>query len=165
MCGRYVSPNEAAMQRYWEYKGQGNQLRGNAGGAFPRINYNAVVTQAVPVERISPEGKHEIVAMRWGMDRIDRDTGKVAKGKLNNARIEGYKRTPPFANAWKKGRRGIQLVMGYYEWMGTEDGRKIPFYIRPKDQGETFGLAALWDDDLDGLGILTCAHINMPPTA
>ena len=165
MCGRYVSPNEAAMQRYWEYKGQGNQLRGNAGGAFPRINYNAVVTQAVPVERISPEGKHEIVAMRWGMDRIDRDTGKVAKGKLNNARIEGYKRTPPFANAWKKGRRGIQLVMGYYEWMGTEDGRKIPFYIRPKDQGETFGLAALWDDDLDGLNILTCAHITMPPNS
>jgi len=45
--------------------------------------------------------------------------------------------------------------MCYYEWMGTEDGPKTPFYIRPKDQGEVFGLAALWDNDLDGLGILT----------
>ena len=52
-------------------------------------------------------------------------------------------------------RRGSELVMCYYEWMGTEDGPKTPFYIRPKDQGEVFGLAALWDNDLDGLGILT----------
>lgn len=166
MCGRYVSPDARAIESYWRLKKSDIYSFKNLDtGSFTRTNYNAVVTQTVPVECITPAGIHAVLPMRWGMDRIDRETGQVAKGKLNNARIEGYKRTPPFAAAWKKDRRGIQLVQGYYEWMGTEDGKKIPFYIRPKDQGEVFGLAALWDSDLNGLGILTCAHITMPPNS
>ncbi|MDB5806933.1 MAG: hypothetical protein JWN73_4255 [Betaproteobacteria bacterium] len=164
MCGRYVAPDEAALERYWYYKFDAKFDNSHLpADAFSRVNYNAVVTQTVPVECISPEGVHTILPMRWGMDRIDRATGEIAKGKLNNARVEGYKRTPPFADAWRKGQRGIQLVMGYYEWKVTEDGRKLPYYIRPKDQGETFGLACLWDFDLEGKAILTCAHITMPP--
>ena len=163
MCGRYVAPDDAAMERYWELKRPGSPFKDlHNQPAFARVNYNTCPTQMVPVERIGPNGP-EIVAMRWGMDRIDRATGEIAPRKLNNARVEGYKRVPPFAEAWKNGRRGIQLVMGYYEWMGTEDGRKVPFYIRPDDQGETFGLAALWSEAADGSGLLTCTHITMPP--
>jgi putative SOS response-associated peptidase YedK len=167
MCGRYVSPDVAAMERYWELKHPGSPFAGVdalvASGQAASINYNTAPTRMVPVERIGTNGA-EIVLMRWGMDRIESD-GKIASRKLNNARAEGYKRVPPFAQAWRKGQRAIQLVMGYYEWMGQEDGRKLPFYIRPGDQGETFGLAALWDHAADGSGLFTVTHITMPPNA
>ena len=164
MCGRYVAPDERALEQYWHYKFEGAQLAGQMRenlATFSRVNYNTVVTQMVPVERIGENGR-EIVPMRWGMDRIE-PGGTIAAKKLNNARKEGYKRTPPFVAAWKKGRRGIQLVMGYYEWKATVEGKKLPYYIRPSDQGETFGLAALWDEAADGSGLLTCTHITMPP--
>ena len=166
MCGRYVAPNERALEQYWEIgRDNSNPFKGLRDHPLyvpqERINYNAVVTQMVPVERWGPQGR-ELVTMRWGMDRFQED-GSIAAKKLNNARKEGYKRTPPFAAAWKKGQRCIQLVMGYYEWKATVDGKKLPYYIRPSDQGEVFGLAGLWDVAADGSGLLTCTHITMPP--
>ena len=152
------------MERYWELK-RGEPLKNlKTHPAFSKPNYNTYPPQMVPVERNGPDGP-EIVPMRWGMDRVDRITGEIAPRKLNNARVEGYKRVPPFAQAWKKGQRAIQLVKGYYEWMGRADGKKVPFYIRPGDQGEVFGLAALWDFAADGSGLLTVTHITMPPNA
>jgi putative SOS response-associated peptidase YedK len=152
----------AAMERYWELKRPGSPFAGlRDHPAFAKVNYNTSPSQTVAVERIGPNGP-EIVAMRWGFDRYERD-GTLAPRPAHNARVEGYKRTPPFADAWKNGRRGIQLIQGYYEWRATESGKKVPYYIRPKDQGEVFGLAALWAENEAGL--LMCAHITMPPNA
>ena len=162
MCGRYVSPDEAALERYWDYKFDGS-FKGIGNGRAERVNYNTCPTQMVPVEIINDRGEPEIVMMRWGMDRIDPATGEISPKKLNNARYEGYTRVRPFADAWKAGRRCIQLVMGYYEWMVREDGKKVPYYIRPSDQGETFGLAGLYHTAADGT--LACAHITLPPNA
>jgi hypothetical protein len=68
-------------------------VQGSAAGklaAFSSTNYNTVVAQTVPVECIGLAG-HEFVPMRWGMDRIDRAAGEIAKKKLYNARVEGYR--------------------------------------------------------------------------
>jgi putative SOS response-associated peptidase YedK len=162
MCGRYVAPDERALEQYWYKKGAGNPFEDvmRDRSAFTKTNYNTAKTAMVPVEYICPNGP-AIVAMRWGMDHQDRNTGKPITP--HNARVEGYKRTPPFAAAWKKGQRCIQLVQGYYEWRADVGGKKVPYYIRPSDQGDVFGLAALWAEAADGSGLLTCAHITMPP--
>jgi len=168
MCGRYVSPDEAALERYWNLRRPGSPFVGVQGSAdSAKINYNTVPTKMVPVERVGKDGP-EIVAMRWGMDRKDWATGEVQVAKLNNARIEGVRTVKPFAAPFKSGQRGLQLVMGYYEWKEKAKPPKwkvrIPHYIRPTDQGETFALACVFDFGIESPDVLTCAVITMDAT-
>lgn len=161
MCGRYVSPDEAAAQRYWELKYSGNPFEPQwGGGSHGRIDYNTVPTRMVMVERTGPKGP-ELTGMRWGMDRVDWQTGEVEEARLNNARVENVRKIKPFAEPFRTGKRGCQLVMGYYEWKEKTRVGKIPHYIRPTDQGEVFALACVYDHGINNPDILTCSVITM----
>ena len=59
MCGRYLSPDRAAIERAWHI-GRGN------GNPFP-ARYNAAPTQMLPIVRVHPERGREIAPLRWGL--------------------------------------------------------------------------------------------------
>ena len=69
MCGRYVSPEEAAIEREW------NRVRIRNPLGLDRTNWNVAPTQRVPaLRRIEDEsgagaaqGGDELVALRWGL--------------------------------------------------------------------------------------------------
>ena len=77
MCGRYVSPEERALENAFRIVRMPLQ--------FP-ISYNVAPTQQVPVVRIA-DSERECVLMRWGLVPF---FAKGIPGKYStiNARIE-----------------------------------------------------------------------------
>jgi putative SOS response-associated peptidase YedK len=155
MCGRYVSPDDATIEREF------NLVR--AEWQFPP-SYNVAPTQQVPIVR-SDAGVRQGMGVRWGLIPF---FAKGVPGKYStiNARIETMQTTASYRGPWLKGQRCLQVAMGFYEWHLDESGRKAPFYIHLIDQA-VFGLAALWDRSIrpDGTVIVSCVHITLPANA
>jgi putative SOS response-associated peptidase YedK len=155
MCGRYVTKDQAAIERafavvkpWWRFE----------------TSYNVAPTQQVPVVR-SVVGEREGVLMRWGLVPFFAK-GVPPKYSTINARIETVETAASYRGPWKRGQRCIQVAAGFYEWHLDADGRKQPFYIHLADR-EIFGFAGLWDRSIaaDGTAIESCVHITMPGNA
>jgi putative SOS response-associated peptidase YedK len=73
------------------------------------------------------------------------DWSKDAKiaNQLTNARGENVAEKPSFRSAFKQ-RRCIIPASGFFEWK-REGKQKQPFYIHPRDEGELFSFAGLWE--------------------
>jgi len=56
MCGRYVSKDQAAVERLWKLK--------RGGGEPFSARYSAAPTQLLPVIRVRPEHGRELVLLR-----------------------------------------------------------------------------------------------------
>jgi putative SOS response-associated peptidase YedK len=113
MCGRYVSKDQAAIERFW------NLTRG--GGDIFGARYNAAPTQRLPILRIHPEQGPELVQLRWGLiPSWAKDTAIGAK--MINARSETVAEKPAFRAAFKR-RRCLVPMAGFYEWQKTPAGR------------------------------------------
>lgn len=152
MCGRYVTRDQAAMERafsvvkpWWRFE----------------PSFNVAPTQPVPVVRLT-EGEREGVMMRWGLIPYFAK-GVPPKYSTINARIETMETIASYRGPWKRGQRCIQVAAGFYEWHLSVDGQKRPYFIQVSDQ-EVFGFAGLWDRSYapDGSVIESCAHITMP---
>jgi putative SOS response-associated peptidase YedK len=150
MCGRYVilSPPEA-MRQTFGYAEQPN---------FPP-RYNIAPTQPIPVVILENGGRH-FRLMRWGLlPAWVKDPRQFAL--LINARAETVVDKPAFKNAMKR-RRCLLPADGYYEWHQSE-GRKRPFFIRPRNGGliAFAGLSETWvgpnGEELDTVAIVTTA--------
>jgi putative SOS response-associated peptidase YedK len=140
MCGRYVSPREAALERYF------NLTRG--GGKLLDAHYNAAPTQLLPVYRVHPKHGPELVELRWGL--IPYWAKDPAIGvKSINARAETLAERPAFQSAFRR-RRCLVPMMGFYEWRKTPAG-KVPHYIHLLNS-EVFAVAGLheWWPGKDG---------------
>lgn len=117
MCGRYVTPMDAAIERIF------NPHPRALPGPFEQ-NFNTSPTQQVPIlrtVRTREADQREVVLMRWGL------VPYFAKGVAGpyatfNARIEGLKTAATFRSAWKRGQRCLVLVAGFYEWAGATAG-------------------------------------------
>jgi putative SOS response-associated peptidase YedK len=130
MCGRYTMSRIDAIAR-----------------AFPRYR---LVTDGVPRWNVAPtddvlavrnDGRHEIVALRWGLvPNWARDPS--IGHKLINARAETLVERSAFHDALVR-RRALVLADGFYEWYRTADGRKQPVRYAHKS-GEPFAFAGLW---------------------
>jgi putative SOS response-associated peptidase YedK len=154
MCGRYVTPEEAAMERFFIH------LKINPFKVMPRQSFNVAPTQQVPAVRVH-NAVREAVTLRWGL------IPAFAKGDPGpystiNARVETVTTTPAYRTAWKRGQRCLVLAKGFYEWQDKPSGRQ-PFFICCADQ-EVFGMAGLWDSSTtpEGEVIESCSIITMP---
>jgi len=137
MCGRYVSPGEAEVERDWHYGWPGNMPEQDIAG----IVYNAAPTQLLPVVRIHGERGPELVRLRWGLiPSWAKDTAIGAK--LINARGETVAEKPAFRAAFKR-RRCLVPMKGYYEWQKSASG-KVPHFIHLANAG-IFGVAGLYE--------------------
>jgi putative SOS response-associated peptidase YedK len=155
MCGRYVTKDQAAIERafsivkpWWRFE----------------ASFNVAPSQQVPVVR-AVAGATEGALLRWGLVPFFAK-GIPPKYSTINARMETVETAASYRGPWKRGQRCIQVAAGFYEWHLGADGRKQPFYIHLADR-EIFGFAGLWDRSLaaDGTTIESCAHITLPANA
>jgi putative SOS response-associated peptidase YedK len=153
MCGRYVSPDEAAIEREF------NLVRSE--WQFPP-SFNVAPTQNVPVVR-SVDGKPHGALLRWGLIPFFA-RGVPPKYSTINARVETVQTAASYRGPWDRGQRCLQIAVGFYEWQVQTDGKtKVPFYITVSDQ-PLFAFAALWDSSWTDTGqvIESVTHITVP---
>ena len=151
MCGRFALTEtpEEVRERFF-YIDRPN---------FPP-RYNIAPTQPIGiVARV--EGARRFLLVRWGLV-----PGWVkdprAFSLLINARAETAAEKPAFRAAMRH-RRALVPASGFYEWRKGPDGRRQPFWIRPR-AGGPIGFAALWEtwasadgSEVDTAAILTTA--------
>lgn len=160
MCGRYVPPDEAALERFWRV-----DRRNWAGWVVPR--YNVAPTTVVPIILRGKDGAITLVGARWGL--IPAWWKQDAPPALTfNARSEEAAQKP----VWRQGLRGMRCLMpmrGWYEWNENEPvrgpaGRKVnqPYYISsPSPQAMAFaGLWSVWDKPGAPEPVLSCALLS-----
>jgi putative SOS response-associated peptidase YedK len=154
MCGRYVSPDDASIEREFTLV--------RAEWKFPP-SYNVAPTQEVPVIRVNKAGERVGACLHWGL--IPHwAKGLPPKYSTINATMEKLAEAPTWRDAWKRGQRCILPALGFYEWQLLPDGKnKQPYYITLNDQ-DLFGLAGIWDSSTgaDGVVVQSCTIVTMP---
>jgi putative SOS response-associated peptidase YedK len=154
MCGRYVSPDEASIEREFNLV--------HSEWQFPP-SYNVLPTQTVPAVRSGLDGKRGLVPLHWGLIPFWAK-GVQPKYSTINATIEKLTEAASWRGPWKRGRRCAIVATGFYEWQVQADGKtKQPYYIRLNDQ-DLFGFAGIWDSSTgtDGIAVESCAIITLP---
>jgi putative SOS response-associated peptidase YedK len=154
MCGRYVSPDDMAIEREFNLVHQE--------WTFPP-SFNVAPTQDVPVIRVARDGSIQGKPMKWGLIPYWA-RGVAPKFSTINATIEKLTEAASWKGPWNRGQRCILPAVGFYEWQVQADGKtKQPFYITCGDQ-EMFGFAGLWDSSTtdEGVKIHSCTIVTMP---
>lgn len=136
MCNRYVSPQEADIERLWHI-GRHNNNPWRGGGVFPR-------SQGPFIRR----GRHdigyglELAVGQWGLVPWFAKSPKLAYS-TNNARSEELASKASFRDPWARGQRCIIPVETFDEpcW---ETGKNVWWTFRRAD-GLPWGLAGLWN--------------------
>jgi putative SOS response-associated peptidase YedK len=134
MCGRFVSREQAAIEREYNIRVR---------NPFERV-YNAAPTMRLPVIRTQPSGagEREALSMRWGLipswwSRPTAPTSTI------NARSEEAASKPMWRSAVRH-TRCLVPTLGWYEWRMTSEG-KVPYFIHaPALAG--FCFAGLWSE-------------------
>src|ERR1700722_16651835 len=152
MCGRYVSPDEASIEREFNLVRQAQDIA---------PSFNVAPTQMVPVLR-TVDGTRKLDTLRWGLIPFFAK-GEPPKSSTINARIETVETAASYRGPWTRGQRRLQMASGFYEWHLDVAGRKAPYYIHLNDQ-PVFAFAALWDRSIkaDGTAVESVVHITMP---
>lgn len=133
MCNRYVSPEEAEIERFWEI-GRHNPVPWWQPAVFPR--------SLGPFVRSSVGGNRELVVGQWGLIPWFAKTPKLTYS-TNNARFEGIEDKASYKQSWSQGMRCIIPAWAFDEpcW---ESGRNVWWTFRRAD-GNPWGLAGLWN--------------------
>jgi len=156
VCGRYVSPDEASIEREFNLV----HMEWHFPGSF-----NVAPTQEVPVVR-QREGRCQGLTMRWGLIPYFAK-GVPPKYSTINARMETVQTAPSYRGPWQRAQRCLMVARGFYEWQTQSDGkRRVPYYIHLNDQ-DIFAFAGLWDSSRrdDGAVLRSCVMITLPANA
>lgn len=131
MRGRFVSRDQAAIERYFN---------------LPRINnplvdrYNVAPSTDIPVVRLI-DGERTLSLMRWGLIPVWAKDIKIGY-KTINARAETVASKPAFRAAYKA-RRCLIPASGFYEWKRDVESKQ-PYFIHQRD-GSPLAFAGLWE--------------------
>lgn len=170
MCGRYVSPEEAEIERFW------NLGRHNP-APFAR-RFNVAPTQPIPILRLDrATGEIELVTARWGLIPNWWKDAKPPRTS-HNARAEEAVTKPMWKGPLGRGRCLIPAV-GWYEWKTVEQtdpatgeirAAKEPHFFRlPDDRLFAFaGIMAMWkapDTDTPQLSAALFTHDSIGASA
>jgi putative SOS response-associated peptidase YedK len=153
VCGRYVSPDAAAIEREF------NLAR--AEWQFPP-SFNVAPTEEVPVVRLR-KGERQGVRLRWGLIPYF-SRGVPPRFSTINARMENIKTAASYRGPWSRTQRCLVVASGFYEWQTQADGKsRVPWYIHLNDQ-QIFAFAGLWDSSRTAAGawIESCVLITLP---
>ena len=134
MCGRYVHPDDAAIEREW-HVGRDNS------NPFAR-QFNVLPTSIVPLLRRGTEsGELALTGARWGLIPHWWKDATLPKFTIN-ARAEEAAGKPMWRHAWRHARCLIPAE-GWYEWQaaqrtdpasGETRAYKQPHYIFRRDR-------------------------------
>lgn len=131
MCNRYVSPDEAEMERVW-HVGARDNWRG--GSVFPR--------KLGPFIRAGADAGRDLVVGQWGLIPFFAKTPKLTY-QTNNARSEELAAKATFRDPWKRGQRCIIPALSFDE-PNWESGKNVWWSFRRAD-GQPWALAGLWN--------------------
>ncbi|HEV7431981.1 MAG TPA: SOS response-associated peptidase, partial [Steroidobacteraceae bacterium] len=135
MCGRFVSREQAAIEREYNIK---------VLNPFERV-YNAAPTMTLPVIRQKPgtsREEREAIGMRWGLIPPWWSQPALPTSTIN-ARSEEAATKPMWRGALRQ-TRCLVPALGWYEWHPTPEG-KVPYFIHaPGNAGVSF--AGLWSE-------------------
>jgi putative SOS response-associated peptidase YedK len=148
MCGRFVTRDQAAIERYFNVSSHQYTL-------FDR--YNVAPSTDVPVIRVV-DGSRVMTGLipSWAKDI------KIGY-KMINARAETVATKPAFRAAYKA-RRCLIPASGFYEWKRDVEPKQ-PYYIHRQDD-EPIGFAGLWETWKDAdQAIESCAIITTTANA
>lgn len=160
MCGRYVSPEEPAIERLY-------QIDRRSPSPFAR-RFNVAPASAVAMIHRAEDGASELCAARWGL--IPHWWKQPAKPSLTfNARSEEAASKPMWRHAFRH-HRCLVPAAGWYEWQAVETldpatgevrKSKQPHFIYcPQDSTIAFaGLASRWTAP-SGESVLSCAVLT-----
>lgn len=161
MCGRYVSPDTAAIERAW-HVGRGNS------NPFPR-RFNVLPGTDIPILRGNPaRGAPELAQARWGLIPSWWKQDKPPTHSIN-ARSEEAAAEPMWRQCYRQS-RCLVPAEGWYEWKSVEKtdprtGRartyKEPHFIFRRDRKLVCiaGLMAAWSKEGEE-PLLTCAILT-----
>ncbi len=162
MCGRYVSPERAAIERAWQV-GRGNS------NPFGR-RYNVLPTTAIPILVAAPGGRGlELAEARWGLIPSWWKQDKPPSYSIN-ARAEEAAAKPMWRHAWRHARCLIPAE-GWFEWQAREradpatgEARayKQPHYIFRRDRRPVCFAALM---ETSPAAQLTCAILTRAASA
>ena len=141
MCGRFVSREQAALEREYNVR-----IR----NPFERV-YNAAPSMRLPVIRPGErEGEREALSMRWGLIPGWWSQPTLPTATIN-ARSEEAAGKPMWRGALRHN-RCLVPALGWYEWHLALEG-KVPYFIHaPGLAGLCF--AGLWSEWKDPAGEL-----------
>jgi putative SOS response-associated peptidase YedK len=125
MCGRYLTPEEADLERAWDLTAPVDY----------RQSFNFAPSQLGPVVRPGPDGKPGIDMLVWGFHP------HWAKRGWINARAETVFSSRAFAPAAKR-HRCLVPALGWYEWQGAKPPKQPWLFHR--DGFEPFAFAGIW---------------------
>jgi putative SOS response-associated peptidase YedK len=163
MCGRFVSPEERALERAFDLGRRDNP------NPFAR-RFNVCPTDTIPFLRMpSRADRLELAAGRWGMVPHWWKEAKPPRTSFN-ARLEEAADKPMWRDAFARARCLIPAE-GWYEWQAVErvdpstgeiQKAKQPYFVRAKDAGIFCfaGLAAYWKDPKTGEALRSCAILT-----
>ena len=140
MCGRYVAPDQAAIERHYHLgHGQNNP--------FP-TRYNVTPQQGnpaayVPVIRHGSSGSNEteLVSMQWWLLPHWSKESRI-KFSTFNARTDKVSSAASYRVPFRK-RRCLIPALGWFEWQDTPRG-KMKWWLHRPDRG-IVSFAGLWD--------------------
>lgn len=149
MCARFLTPAQAAAERYWKTIAPLWQFS---------ESWRVLPTQQIPIV-LELDGARTGRMMRWGLI----PSSGSSRFPLINARVENLQTGWPWNFPWKSARRCIFVMSAFYEPHVFPGGRKEPFYVHLKDRA-IFGVAGIWERQRgeDGGEALSCALITMP---
>jgi len=162
MCGRYVSPEQAAIERLWHI-GRHNS------NPFDRM-FNVAPTTLVPMLRFDPAVKEvALTSARWGLIPHWWDKAKPPNFTFN-ARLEEAASKPMWRHPLRHA-RCLLPALGWYEWQVIEridpaTGEikifKQPHFIRRRDAVPFCfaGLMSLWSPPESSESQVTCAILT-----
>lgn len=140
MCTRYVSPEQAAIERFWQLKPSQVQVWARA-SVFPRAP-GAFVRRAV--HEVEPA--RELVVGPWGLIPWFAKESRLPYS-TNNARFEEITTKASYKQPWARGQRCIIPAVHFDEpcW---ESGKNVWWNFRRKDGG-LWALAGIWNSWTD----------------
>ena len=162
MCGRYVSPEEAAIERFWHIG------RHNSNPFAAR--FNVAPTSIIPILRLDrTSGEIELVNARWGLIPTWWKEAKPPRS-THNARSEEAATKPMWKGPLAKSRCLIP-ALGWYEWKQVErtdaatgeiiKAKQPHFFHLPDDQLFAFaGVMAMWKPANDDEWQVSCAVLT-----
>jgi len=137
MSNRYVSPDQAEIERYFEV-GRRNPTPPWPAEIFPRA--------PGPFVRLDREGQRELIVGRWGLIPHFAKSPDI-RYSTNNARSEELAAKPTYRTPWARRQRCIIPALSFDE-PNWETGKNIWWRFRRAD-AEPWGLAGLWNAWID----------------
>lgn len=125
MCGRYLTPEEADLERAWDLTAPPDY----------RQSFNLTPSQTAPIVRRDGESGTELKLLVWGF------RPHWAKRAWINARSETVFSSKAFASAARR-HRCLAPALGWYEWQGAK-APKQPWLFHA-DGFKPFAFAGIW---------------------